>query len=51
MFTTYDSLTQNVMNTLDRTDTSTLNQIPFFIYQAEVKMCELIKTLLVGYYF
>jgi hypothetical protein len=45
MFTTYNSLTQNVMNTLDRTDTSTLNQIPYFIYQAEVKMCELIKTL------
>lgn len=45
MFTTYNSLVQQTQDTLDRTDASTIAQIPYFIYQAEVKMCELIKTL------
>jgi len=45
MFTTYNSLITQTQATLDRNDASTVAQIPYFIYQAEVKMCEMIKTL------
>lgn len=44
MSMTYNSLVTQTMNTLDKTDSSTLLQVPNFISQAEIKMCELIKT-------
>lgn len=45
MFTTYNSLKTIIANNLDRTDPSTVvDMMPYFIYQAEVKMCEEILT-------
>ena len=45
MSMTYNSLTAQVLNYLDRTDTSTTAQVPYFIYQAEQRICRECKTI------
>lgn len=45
MVMTYNSLVQQTLDYLDRTDIATTNEIPNFIYQAEQRICRESKTL------
>jgi len=45
MVMTYNSLVEQITNYLNRTDTSTINEIPKFIYQAEQKICRETKNI------
>ena|ERR1700692_46994 len=42
---TYNSLTNQVLDYLDRTDTDTTNEVPNFIYQAEQRICRESKNI------
>lgn len=42
---TYNSLVNQVMDYLDRTDTDTQNEVPNFIYQAEQRICRESKNI------
>lgn len=50
MFMTYTSLKTQLMDWLDKNDSSTTGQLPYFIYQAESALCEIIKTTGVSTY-